>query len=669
MPLPAANLLADETSPYLRQHADNPVHWRSWSQAALAEAAELDRPILLSIGYAACHWCHVMAHESFEDADVAAVMNRLFVNIKVDREERPEIDQIYMAALAAMGEQGGWPLTMFLTPDARPFWGGTYFPKQQRFGRPGFVDVLNSVNRAWVEQKDKINHSAGALRGHVEQRLAPAADRADITASRLTDLASGILGIMDMQAGGLRGAPKFPNAPFMKTLWLAWLDTGDTAYRDAVLHALRTMLNGGIYDHVGGGLCRYSTDASWLVPHFEKMLYDNAQLIRLCTWAHGETAERLFQVRIEETIDWLSRELLIDGAFASSLDADSDGEEGLFYTWDHAEVSSALGAEAPAFFDSYLLSGAGHWEGKPILHARPGFSGAPAGSELRASLDRLRQTRENRIRPGRDDKILVDWNGLAIEAIADAARHFSRPDWLATAVRAFRFISESTDTGGRLPHSLLADRKLFPAMSSDYAAMINAAIALHSATGDGTYVDAGLALLDRLDRWYTDAGGHYLSASDAADVPIRIRGDVDEAIPSATGQIVEAVSRLAIVTGRPDLQRRAWDLAELAAGRAAGQAYGQAGIVNACATVLAQRKLVVVGPSESELVSVANRVLDPRRVDRIVAPGTASEPLPGGVPVDTGHPGAWLCTANTCLPPIHDPETLAAALRPPRTTS
>ena len=374
MPLPQANLLSEETSPYLHQHKDNPVHWRPWSEATLAEARELDRPILLSVGYAACHWCHVMAHECFEDPEVAGLMNRLYVNIKVDREERPDIDQIYMAALSATGEQGGWPLTMFLTPDAQPFWGGTYFPKQPRYGRPGFLQVLESIDRAWKNRRNELAASAETLKDHVDTRLSarqPAA--AETARGQLPGLASGIHSMIDQSRGGLRGAPKFPNAPFMQTLWLNWLEAGEPAHRDAVLLSLRHMLNGGIYDHVGGGLCRYSTDAEWLVPHFEKMLYDNAMLIRLANWAFADTGEQLFRDRIETTISWLLREMRVGGGgFAASLDADSDGEEGSYYTWDQAEIDAVLGNDAPTFFSSYTLAAPHGWEGKPIIrsHAR-----------------------------------------------------------------------------------------------------------------------------------------------------------------------------------------------------------------------------------------------------------------------------------------------------------
>ncbi|TIS86972.1 thioredoxin domain-containing protein [Mesorhizobium sp.] len=670
MTLPPRNLLAEEASPYLQQHSGNPVHWRAWSPAALAEAQTLQRPILLSVGYAACHWCHVMAHESFENHDVAAVMNRLFVNIKVDREERPDIDQIYMAALSSMGEQGGWPLTMFLTPDGKPFWGGTYFPHEARYGRPGFVQVLEAVDKAWREKRQSLGQSADGLTTHVEARLAGTHGKAALDRDALANLANGIDGMIDRELGGLRGAPKFPNAPFMQTLWLSWLRDGATSHRDAVLLSLEQMLRGGIYDHVGGGLSRYSTDAEWLVPHFEKMLYDNAQLIRLCNWAYSTTGNDLFRIRIEDTIDWLLREMRVDGeAFAASLDADSDGEEGLFYTWSKDEIEAVLGDESSLFFKYLTLSTPPGWEGKPILHQ--------TGEQQRQSVadrdrlvplkEKLLAAREQRVRPARDDKTLTDWNGLMIAALAEAGRALKRIDWIEAAEQAFAFIA-TAGRDNRLPHSILGEKRLFPALSSDYAAMANAAISLFEATGTSRYAELAGQFIAQLDRWHQDSEntGYYLTASDCSDVPIRIRGDVDEAIPSATGQIIGAMVRLASLAGNLDLQEKAWKVAEHAAGRVAHQAYGQAGIINACALAIEPLKLVVVDkPEDPVLVPVANRNPDPRRIDNVVPVGSATNlpMLPGGVLPPTDKPGAWLCTGQVCLPVITSPEELDRVLR------
>lgn len=669
MPFPESNLLSHETSPYLRQHKDNPVHWRGWSTEALAEARELDRPILLSIGYAACHWCHVMAHESFEDDSVAAVMNRLFVNIKVDREERPDIDQIYMAALSATGEQGGWPLTMFLTPDGKPFWGGTYFPKEPRYGRPGFVQVLEAVNRAWTDKRHEINKGADILTSHVSSQLALDRRPTPIDLESLPALAQGISGMIDRERGGLRGAPKFPNAPFMRTLWLSWLARGNAEHRDCVLVSLRKMLRGGIYDHIGGGLSRYSTDADWLVPHFEKMLYDNAQLLPLAGWAYAETGEDLFRVRIEETVEWLLREMQVEGGgFASSLDADTEGEEGLFYTWSRDEIESVLGDETASFLSCYELAEPQGWEGKPLVRIDPSLHDIVPTFEADVSAMRqaLLAAREKRVRPGRDDKVLVDWNGLAIAGLVQVARQFGRADWLDAARSAFRFALESRDTAGRLPHSILGSKRLYPALSSDYAAMITASIALFEATQEGIYLQHANEFADLLDLWHSDgAGSHYLSASDSGDVLVRIRGDVDEAVPSATSQIVEALTRLGSLTGETERQEKAWAAAEAAAGRAAGLTYGQAGIVNSCALTLDPIKLVAVdSPARKVLGTIADRQPDPRRVDILLTVGDHSSlpALPGGVVPDPDNAGAWLCSGNSCRPVITNPGELKSAL-------
>lgn len=666
--LPPENLLARASSPYLRQHRNNPVHWRPWSSAALDEARTLDRPILLSVGYAACHWCHVMAHESFEDERVAAVMNRLFVNIKVDREERPDVDQIYMAALTAMGEQGGWPLTMFLTPDARPFWGGTYFPKQPRYGRPGFVQVLEAVHRTWQEKKQELDRSADALATHVEARLAPAASRGTLNADTLSAFADSIFSSIDQAKGGLRGAPKFPNAPFMNVLWLNWLQNGGASHRDAIVNSLKSMLSGGIYDHLGGGLCRYSTDDSWLVPHFEKMLYDNAQLVALASQAYAETGDELFRVRIEETIGWLSREMLVPGGgFASSLDADSDGEEGRFYLWTRDEIEAVLGAaDAERFLARYELAKPETWEGDPVLHRLSSPDHGPADTDLLEAKSRLLAARERRNRPGRDDKVLVDWNGLVIVALAGAGRLFGRQDWIGLAARAFRFVAESSPDG-RLPHSILGEEGLRPCMASDYAAMIKAAVSLCEATGDRAYAMQAREWLESLDRWHGDeeGTGHYFTASDSADAPMRVRGDIDEAVPGATAQAIEAMLRLAMLTSDDALYDRTVRTAEAALGRIAQQRYGQAGIVYAAELVRRPKKLIIVDAEEKSLVSEANRFADASRTD-IFLPLDADGndvTLPDGAVLDASQPGAWLCIGQSCLPPVRSGDELARLLR------
>ena len=612
-----------------------------------------------------------MAHESFENNEVAEVMNRLFVNIKVDREERPDIDQIYMAALASMGEQGGWPLTMFLTPDAKPFWGGTYFPREPRYCRPGFIQVLNAVDAAWRGKRASILQSATELAQHVSKRLGGTSAPAQISIDTASTLAYGIYDMIDHDLGGLRGAPKFPNAPFMQALWLSWLRSDNQDHRDAVTNSMQYMLAGGIYDHIGGGLARYSTDAQWLVPHFEKMLYDSAQLIRQMNWAYAAGGDQLFRIRIEDTIAWLLREMRLPHAtFASSLDADSEGEEGLFYTWTAASISAVLGDDSSLFFKYFTLTKPDGWEGDPIIHQTS--SQTKQSVEDRAVVSgltsRLLDAREQRIRPGRDDKALTDWNGLLIVALAEVGRSLDRNDWIVAAATAFDAILASATPEGRLPHTTLGEKRLYPALSSDYAAMINAAISLFEATRDARYLNHGAHFLKMLESCHTDADktGHYLTASDSADVPMRIRGDIDEAIPSATSQVIEAVVRLANITGDVELQQRAWTIAEHASGRIQSQQYGQAGIVNACVLALEPSKLIIVDdPEVPSLVSVANRNPDPRRVDIFLALGedTAGAKLPGDILPDTKKAGAYLCTGLICLPVISDPAKLEEALR------
>ena len=418
------NRLGQETSPYLLQHRDNPVHWQPWSEAALAAAKAADKPLLLSIGYAACHWCHVMARESFEDPAIADQMNRLFVNVKVDREERPDLDQIYQHALALMGEQGGWPLTMFLTPDGEPFWGGTYFPPEPRFGRPGFAQLLAAISEAYAGKRDDVAKNVAVLRDAL-QRLGQPQQGGAIARAQLDPVAERLLREIDQIHGGIGTAPKFPQCGILEFLWRAWKRTRQAPYRDAVLKALDAMCQGGIYDHLGGGFARYSTDARWLAPHFEKMLYDNAELVDLLTLVWQETKNPLYRARVEETLGWVAREMRTPGGgFASSLDADSEHEEGKFYVWSEAEIDAVLGPRAALFKRFYDVTADGNWEGATILNRinSPAFADDATERELAVGRDLLLQARAGRVRPGWDDKVLADWNGLMIAAMANAAR-------------------------------------------------------------------------------------------------------------------------------------------------------------------------------------------------------------------------------------------------------
>ena len=418
------NALAEETSPYLLQHKDNPVHWQAWSPVVLAAAEAANKPILLSVGYSACHWCHVMAHECFEDPAIAALMNTLFVSIKVDREERPDLDAIYQHALALLGEQGGWPLTMFLTPRGEPFWGGTYFPPSARWGRPGFPEVLRALHNAYTTEPEKIAQNVGALRDALQRLAAP--QGGDGVSLALTDrLAQRLLREVDPINGGIGDAPKFPQVGLFELLWRAWKRTREPPLRAAVERTLEHISQGGIYDHVGGGYARYATDARWLVPHFEKMLYDNAQLIDLLTLVWQDDTNGLYAMRVAETIDWAAREMLTaEGAFASSLDADSEHEEGKFYVWSEAEIDRLLGERAQRFKPLYDVTAAGNWEGHTILNRLHHLALADPATEAELAACRaiLFHAREERVHPGLDDKVLADWNGLMIAAVEFSGR-------------------------------------------------------------------------------------------------------------------------------------------------------------------------------------------------------------------------------------------------------
>src|SRR6266567_3874806 len=545
------NRLARETSPYLLQHKSNPVDWWPWGPAALGEAKRSQKPILLSVGYAACHWCHVMAHESFEDPATAEVMNELFVNIKVDREERPDIDQIYMSALHLLGERGGWPLTMFLTPDGEPFWGGTYFPNTSRFGRPGFVDVLRHVARIFRDEPQSVEHNRAALMARLAESARPKG-RVTIGLAELDRAAQQIGGMIDPVHGGLRGAPKFPQPMVLEFLWRAGQRTGDAHYFAAAELTLEHICQGGIYDHLGGGFSRYSVDERWLVPHFEKMLYDNALLLELLALAYQRSGRDLFRARARETVAWLAHEMTTEqGAFCASLDADSEGEEGKFYVWSLAEITDILGpGDAESFAAHYDATPQGNFEGHIIINR---LNDLQREMDDEARLAPMRQklmaARGKRVRPGLDDKVLADWNGLMIAALVNAGIIFEEASWLQRAARAFLCIDGKMSHGDRLGHSWRDGRLLFPGLASDHAAMIRAALSLHEATGEAGYLERALAWQSALDRHYAnpDTGGYFLTADDAEGLVVRPNSTTDDATPNPNALAAQNLIRLAVL--------------------------------------------------------------------------------------------------------------------------
>ncbi|MFN4088846.1 MAG: thioredoxin domain-containing protein, partial [Alphaproteobacteria bacterium] len=535
------NLLGGETSPYLLQHRENPVHWRPWGEAAMAEARTAGRPILLSVGYAACHWCHVMAHESFEDPAIAGVMNDLFVCVKVDREERPDVDAIYQRALALLGQQGGWPLTMFLTPDGEPYWGGTYFPPQPRWGRPGFPDVLRTMADAWRSDPERVSKNVTAIREALVKAAETQAGDGSIPAPLLDRIARRLVRETDPFHGGVGDAPKFPSTPVFQFLWRAWKRSGLEPFRRAVTTTLVQMSQGGIWDHLGGGFSRYSVDERWLVPHFEKMLYDNAQMVDLLTTVWQDERRPLFEARVRETVAWLLREMRAEtaedgnAAFAAALDADSEGVEGRFYVWSETEIDAVLGLEANFFKTVYDVSPGGNWEGHAILNRldAPDLLDMAAEARLAAARAKLFSRREGRPRPVRDDKVLADWNGLAIAALAGAAAAFDEPEWLEAAEQAFAFVAgRMTAADCRLRHPWCAGRLAHPATLDDHAQMARAALVLCQATGRADYLAHARDWAEAADRHYADPdGGYFMSADDTGDLITRPKASFDDATP------------------------------------------------------------------------------------------------------------------------------------------
>ncbi|HUZ92051.1 MAG TPA: thioredoxin domain-containing protein [Methylocella sp.] len=674
------NELCRAASPYLLQHAHNPVHWRMWGEAALQEAQAQDKPILLSIGYAACHWCHVMAHESFEDEATAAVMNELFVNIKVDREERPDIDHIYMTALHAFGERGGWPLTMFLTPTGEPFWGGTYFPKEAKYGRSSFVSVLKTVAETFRGNPERIKKNTEII-GRELSKPAPSGGDGGLGLAQLDSLAPQIVPLIDPVAGGLNGAPKFPNTPILELLWRAGARLGREPYRDLVKLTLTNMSEGGIYDHLGGGYARYSTDAQWLVPHFEKMLYDNAQILELLALCHREYGGALFRTRASETVGWLKREMTTaEGAFCASLDADSEGVEGKFYVWTYAEISALLGPDDAAFLGKlYDASRFGNWDDEAhgghaiILNRLDSKEPTPEDEARLAPLrKKLFDAREKRVRPGLDDKILADWNGLMIAALVHAATIFREPEWVGLAARAYDFIvtaMQFTDAQGnqRLAHGWRAGVLVKPGLALDHAALIRAALALHEARNFGPpasrdYLADAIRFAEALETYHRDpqSGLLAMTAKDAGDVILRLAPTADDAIPNAHPVYLSALVRLAGLTGDTRWLARADALFEALSASVRGNLVAHAGILNALDFRLRAKEIVTVGPKRKRLYEAALGVpFSGRIVIDIDRPEDVPHTHPARAQVElAGEGAAFVCSGGACSLPVRDEEAL-----------
>ncbi len=669
------NLLANEASPYLQQHKDNPVHWVPWTSDALAQAKQENKPILLSIGYAACHWCHVMAHESFENPEIAALMNTLFVNIKVDREERPDLDAIYQSALALLGEQGGWPLTMFLTPDGHPFWGGTYFPPTARYGRPGFPDVLNTIAKVYREDPEKVAKNVSALGDALNQMSQPrqAAWAGLQTLDQVDGIAEAALQMIDFEHGGTRGAPKFPQPSFFSFLWRSYLRTGTTELRDAVTITLDHLCQGGIYDHLGGGFARYSTDPYWLAPHFEKMLYDNAQLLELLSYVWAKTGSALYAARVQETVDWLLREMRLEGgAFAGTLDADSEGREGTFYVWDEAEIEDLIGPDAAAFKRTYDVSPGGNWEGKTILNRLRAMDFHDEETEANLATQRaaLFQARTKRERPGLDDKVLADWNGLMISGLAIAGSIFNQPDWIAAARNAFAFVEREMTIANRLIHTWRGGIAKPGDVIDDYAQMARAALLLFEATAEETYIERAKDWIATANEffWDPDGGSYFFSPSDANDLIVRTRTPFDNATPAGNGTLVEVLARLHYLTGKAQYRDNAERIVVSFTATAGEQLVNLPSLLNGFEFLAAATQVVIItDPSDPEgrrLRDIALASGLPSLVVMSIAPDAilpGTHPAAGKAPVG-GKATAYVCVGQACGLPVSEAETLKLEL-------
>jgi uncharacterized protein len=670
------NRLARETSPYLQQHADNPVDWYPWGEEALGRARAEDRPILLSVGYSACHWCHVMAHESFEDAGVAAVMNRLFVNIKVDREERPDIDQIYQTAHQMLTQAtGGWPLTMFIAPDGTPFFSGTYFPKAARYGLPGFPDLLERVAAIWRERRAEVEAQGEQVRiafARMQPRKAggQAVHASDFDAQPMAEALSNLRETFDPESGGWGSAPKFPHPTDIELCLRRYAHDGDGQALGMADLTLERMALGGIYDQLGGGFCRYSTDATWTIPHFEKMLYDNGPLLFLLADAHAATGKPLYQRVATETAGWVLREMQSpEGGYYSSLDADSEGVEGKFYVWDRDEVEALLEpAQYTAFARHYGLDGPPNFEDKHwnLVVARDSGDAAESPA-LEAARGKLLAAREKRIRPGRDEKILVSWNALMIRGMARAGRVFANDAWIASARRALEFIRGTMWKDGRLFATYKDGRAHLNAYLDDYAFLIDALIELLQAGFDADTLEFAQDLADALLDQFEDAesGGFYFTGRDHERLLHRPKPGHDQATPSGNGIAAYALQRLAALTGEDRYRLAAERTLELFYGTMRQYPAGFGSLLVALEESIAPPTTVILRGERAGLGTWARALAREHLPSTLVLaipaqagnlPPVLDKPPPE--PASQAPVNAWVCQGVTCLLPITDLETL-----------
>jgi uncharacterized protein YyaL (SSP411 family) len=662
------NRLALETSPYLLEHANNPVDWYPWGEEALAKAGRENKPILLSIGYSACHWCHVMAHESFEDPATAALMNEHFVSIKVDREERPDLDQVYMRAVQGMTGSGGWPMTVFLLPDGTPFFAGTYFPASDRFGMPAFRRVLTAVAEAFSSRPQEVQATAGQVRAFLQRPAIPLA-AGNLSVELLDEAYARLSRDYDPSHGGFGGAPRFPQPMLIEFLLRVQARTHDAAALRMASHTLTEMAAGGMYDQLGGGFHRYSVDERWLVPHFEKMLYDNALLPRAYLDAWQVTGDPTFRRVVEETLAFVEREMTsAEGGFYSSLDADSEGEEGKFYLWTPAELEAALGNEdAARVASAFDVSQRGNFEGRNILHVV-----APDAAQVLAPVRaRMIAVRERRVRPHRDEKVIAAWNGLMLRTFAEAGRALDRRELIATAERNARFLLEKLGTAGRMQRSYKDGRAVLPGYLEDQAAVADGLLSLYEATFDPDWLDEARGLISEMLAAFWDEGtsAFFDTATDQQPLIVRPQDVTDNAVPSGTSIAVDVLLRAGRLLGEAAWVATAERVLERLAPTAAKAPLAFGRLLAALDFELGRPvELAIIGQSSdagtTRLLDVARRRYLPNRLLALGSPGTNGHRIPLLADRDAleGRPTAYLCEGFICQAPTSDPAELERQL-------
>jgi uncharacterized protein YyaL (SSP411 family) len=678
------NRLANEKSLYLRQHADNPVDWYPWCEEAFRVAREQDKPILLSIGYSSCHWCHVMERECFENPEIAQLQNELFVNIKVDREERPDLDELYMNALQAMTGSGGWPLNVFLTPDGKPFYGGTYFPPEDRGQLPAWPRVLLAVAQAYRERRADVERAAEDLVRYLQQQSRPPLQAAPLREQFLDEAARNLVPHYDREHGGFGTAPKFPSPLQLEFLLRTFRRAGAPRALEMVLQTLTAMARGGIHDQIGGGFHRYTVDEAWLVPHFEKMLYDNALLARVYTLAHLASGNRLCRTIAEETLAYIQREMRGDhGAFFAAQDADSAEGEGAFYLWTPEEIAAVLGNDDAELTCRYFgITPRGNFEGKSILHVAE--DPVTIASEFGLSLDELEQrigsirarlyeARDQRPHPARDEKVIVAWNALAIRAFAEAGTALDRPDFVALAERAATFLRDQLWDGKTLYHVWEEGEARFPGFLDDYADLVNALVSLYEATFDPFWIAWARQLTEAILAKFIDpvAGDFYDTASDGEQLIVRPKTFIDQGTPSGNGATAEALLRLGTLLGEHRFIDQARTLLERYAQLAVEHPIACGQLLLAMDFALGQPfEVAIIGdptqPETRALLRVVqasylpNRVLALRRPEDETAASIV--PLLAERSLVDGHPAAYVCRNFACQRPVTTPQELASQL-------